>query len=108
VHLILNLLVETPFKKPFLSDQHGCKPFPFQTVLSGCAFIVPVLNCCVLLFIVVAPAKILSFGGTVTTPWMKEVRLPCGSVGEPTPTVKWTKDRSEPTRTTDPSTTRTH
>uniref|UniRef100_A0A3Q2DIV1 Down syndrome cell adhesion molecule like 1 n=1 Tax=Cyprinodon variegatus TaxID=28743 RepID=A0A3Q2DIV1_CYPVA len=29
------------------------------------------------------PAKILSFGGTVTTPWMKEVRLPCSSVGEP-------------------------
>uniref|UniRef100_H3C696 DS cell adhesion molecule like 1 n=1 Tax=Tetraodon nigroviridis TaxID=99883 RepID=H3C696_TETNG len=40
----------------------------------------------------VAPAKILSFGGTVTTPWMKEVRLPCSSVGEPTPTIKWTKD----------------
>lgn len=40
-----------------------------------------------------APAKILSFGGTVTTPWMKEVRLPCSSVGEPTPTIKWTKDR---------------
>lgn len=42
-----------------------------------------------------APAKILSFGGTVTTPWMKEVRLPCSSVGEPTPTIKWTKDRWE-------------
>ena len=42
-----------------------------------------------------APAKILSFGGTVTTPWVKEVRLPCSSVGEPTPTFKWTKDRSE-------------
>lgn len=41
------------------------------------------------------PAKILSFGGTVTTPWMKEVRLPCSSVGEPAPTIKWTKDRSE-------------
>lgn len=39
------------------------------------------------------PAKILSFGGTVTTPWMKEVRLPCSSVGEPAPTIKWTKDR---------------
>uniref|UniRef100_A0A8C7P4I0 Down syndrome cell adhesion molecule like 1 n=1 Tax=Oncorhynchus mykiss TaxID=8022 RepID=A0A8C7P4I0_ONCMY len=39
-----------------------------------------------------APAKILSFGGTVTTPWMKEIRLPCSSVGEPTPTFKWTKD----------------
>uniref|UniRef100_A0A8C8EZV2 DS cell adhesion molecule like 1 n=1 Tax=Oncorhynchus tshawytscha TaxID=74940 RepID=A0A8C8EZV2_ONCTS len=39
-----------------------------------------------------APAKILSFGGTVTTPWMKEICLPCSSVGEPTPTFKWTKD----------------
>lgn len=43
----------------------------------------------------VVPAKILSFGGTVTTPWMKEVRLPCSSVGEPAPTIKWTKDRLE-------------
>lgn len=31
----------------------------------------------------------------MTTPWMKEVRLACSSVGEPTPTIKWTKDRSE-------------
>uniref|UniRef100_A0A3Q2G055 Down syndrome cell adhesion molecule like 1 n=1 Tax=Cyprinodon variegatus TaxID=28743 RepID=A0A3Q2G055_CYPVA len=42
-----------------------------------------------------APAKILSFGGTVTTPWMKEVRLPCSSVGEPTPSIKWTKDSED-------------
>lgn len=53
---------------------------------------------CVLLyfsygFVFAVPAKILSFGGTVTTPWMKEVRLPCSSVGEPAPTIKWTKDR---------------
>ncbi|XP_037543605.1 Down syndrome cell adhesion molecule-like protein 1 homolog [Nematolebias whitei] len=41
------------------------------------------------------PAKILSFGGTVTTPWMKEVRLPCSSVGEPTPTIKWTKESED-------------
>lgn len=47
------------------------------------------------LFLCTVPAKILSFGGTVTTPWMKEVRLPCSSVGEPAPTIKWTKDRSE-------------
>uniref|UniRef100_A0A8C7FQW1 DS cell adhesion molecule like 1 n=1 Tax=Oncorhynchus kisutch TaxID=8019 RepID=A0A8C7FQW1_ONCKI len=44
-----------------------------------------------------APAKILSFGGTVTTPWVKEVRLPCSSVGEPTPTIKWTKDSEDST-----------
>ncbi|KAK0154701.1 Down syndrome cell adhesion molecule-like protein 1 [Merluccius polli] len=42
-----------------------------------------------------APAKTLSFGGTVTTPWMKEVRLPCSSVGEPSPTIKWTKDSED-------------
>lgn len=41
----------------------------------------------------VAPAKIISFGGTVTTPWMRDVRLPCSSVGDPAPAVKWTKDR---------------
>uniref|UniRef100_A0AAQ4QMC4 DS cell adhesion molecule like 1 n=1 Tax=Gasterosteus aculeatus aculeatus TaxID=481459 RepID=A0AAQ4QMC4_GASAC len=41
------------------------------------------------------PAKILSFGGTVTTPWKKEVRLPCSSVGEPAPTIKWTKDSED-------------
>ncbi|MEQ2312500.1 Down syndrome cell adhesion molecule-like protein 1 [Ameca splendens] len=41
------------------------------------------------------PAKILSFGGTITTPWMKEVRLPCSSVGEPAPTIKWTKDSED-------------
>ncbi|XP_025019893.1 Down syndrome cell adhesion molecule-like protein 1 [Python bivittatus] len=42
-----------------------------------------------------APAKIISFGGTVTTPWMKDVRLPCSSVGEPLPAVKWTKDSDD-------------
>ncbi|NXA43374.1 DSCL1 protein, partial [Eudromia elegans] len=42
-----------------------------------------------------APAKIISFGGTVTTPWMKDVRLPCNSVGEPGPAVKWTKDSED-------------
>lgn len=29
----------------------------------------------------------------MTTPWMKDVRLPCNSVGDPAPAVKWTKDR---------------
>uniref|UniRef100_A0A674INI7 DS cell adhesion molecule like 1 n=1 Tax=Terrapene triunguis TaxID=2587831 RepID=A0A674INI7_9SAUR len=42
-----------------------------------------------------APAKIISFGGTVTTPWMKDVRLPCNSVGEPAPAIKWTKDSED-------------
>ncbi|XP_061448797.1 cell adhesion molecule DSCAML1 isoform X3 [Rhineura floridana] len=42
-----------------------------------------------------APAKIISFGGTVTTPWMKDVCLPCNSVGEPAPAVKWTKDSDD-------------
>ncbi|XP_039197747.1 Down syndrome cell adhesion molecule-like protein 1 isoform X5 [Crotalus tigris] len=42
-----------------------------------------------------APAKIISFGGTVTTPWMKDVRLPCSSVGDPLPAMKWTKDSDD-------------
>ncbi|XP_029769569.1 Down syndrome cell adhesion molecule-like protein 1 homolog, partial [Terrapene carolina triunguis] len=42
-----------------------------------------------------APAKIISFGGTVTTPWMKDVRLPCSSVGEPALAIKWTKDSED-------------
>ncbi|KAM5132148.1 cell adhesion molecule DSCAML1 [Mantella aurantiaca] len=42
-----------------------------------------------------APAKIISFGGTVSTPWMKDVRLPCSSVGEPGPAIKWTKDSED-------------
>lgn len=45
------------------------------------------------ILLALAPAKIISFGGTVTTPWMKDVRLPCNSVGDPAPAVKWTKDR---------------
>uniref|UniRef100_G1P7F3 DS cell adhesion molecule like 1 n=1 Tax=Myotis lucifugus TaxID=59463 RepID=G1P7F3_MYOLU len=42
-----------------------------------------------------APAKIISFGGTVTTPWMRDVRLPCSPVGDPAPAVKWTKDSED-------------
>ncbi|KAM9038181.1 LOW QUALITY PROTEIN: cell adhesion molecule DSCAM [Sarcophilus harrisii] len=39
-----------------------------------------------------APARILTFSGTVTTPWMKDIVLPCKAVGDPSPTVKWMKD----------------
>uniref|UniRef100_S4RFJ7 Uncharacterized protein n=1 Tax=Petromyzon marinus TaxID=7757 RepID=S4RFJ7_PETMA len=41
-----------------------------------------------------APARVLSFGGRVSSPWMRDVQLPCRSVGEPGPSVRWTKDRS--------------
>ncbi|XP_048853649.1 LOW QUALITY PROTEIN: Down syndrome cell adhesion molecule homolog [Brienomyrus brachyistius] len=39
-----------------------------------------------------APARILTFSGTVTTPWMRDIILPCRAVGDPSPTVKWVKD----------------
>uniref|UniRef100_A0A670KB91 Cell adhesion molecule DSCAM n=1 Tax=Podarcis muralis TaxID=64176 RepID=A0A670KB91_PODMU len=39
-----------------------------------------------------APARILTFSGTVTTPWMKDIILPCKAVGDPAPTVKWMKE----------------
>ncbi|XP_075908015.1 cell adhesion molecule DSCAM-like isoform X2 [Petromyzon marinus] len=39
-----------------------------------------------------APARVLSFGGRVSSPWMRDVQLPCRSVGEPGPSVRWTKD----------------
>uniref|UniRef100_A0A8C5JH89 Cell adhesion molecule DSCAM n=1 Tax=Junco hyemalis TaxID=40217 RepID=A0A8C5JH89_JUNHY len=42
-----------------------------------------------------APARILTFSGTVTTPWMKDIVLPCKAVGDPAPTVKWMKDSQE-------------
>ncbi|XP_036392369.1 Down syndrome cell adhesion molecule homolog [Megalops cyprinoides] len=38
-----------------------------------------------------APARILTFSGTVTTPWMKDIVLPCKAVGDPPPTIKWLK-----------------
>ncbi|KAJ8257142.1 hypothetical protein COCON_G00192940 [Conger conger] len=38
-----------------------------------------------------APSRILTFSGTVTTPWMKDIVLPCKAVGDPPPTVKWLK-----------------
>ncbi|RXM96169.1 Down syndrome cell adhesion molecule-like [Acipenser ruthenus] len=39
-----------------------------------------------------APARILTFSGTVTTPWMRDIVLPCKAVGDPSPTVKWLKE----------------
>uniref|UniRef100_A0A672PG70 DS cell adhesion molecule n=1 Tax=Sinocyclocheilus grahami TaxID=75366 RepID=A0A672PG70_SINGR len=38
-----------------------------------------------------APARILTFSGTVTTPWMRDIVLPCKAVGDPPPTIKWLK-----------------
>lgn len=40
-----------------------------------------------------APARILTFNGTVTTPWMKDIVLPCKAVGDRPPTIKWLKGR---------------
>ncbi|XP_075710738.1 cell adhesion molecule DSCAM isoform X1 [Rhinoderma darwinii] len=39
-----------------------------------------------------APAQILTFSGTVTTPWMRDIVLPCKAVGDPSPTIKWMKE----------------
>uniref|UniRef100_A0A1A8QQI8 Cell adhesion molecule DSCAM n=1 Tax=Nothobranchius rachovii TaxID=451742 RepID=A0A1A8QQI8_9TELE len=39
-----------------------------------------------------APARILTFNRTVTTPWMRDIVLPCKAVGDPSPTIKWLKD----------------
>ncbi|XP_075449826.1 cell adhesion molecule DSCAM isoform X2 [Ascaphus truei] len=39
-----------------------------------------------------APARILTFSGTVTTPWMRDIIMPCKAVGDPSPTVKWMKE----------------
>uniref|UniRef100_A0A673GCQ0 Cell adhesion molecule DSCAM n=1 Tax=Sinocyclocheilus rhinocerous TaxID=307959 RepID=A0A673GCQ0_9TELE len=41
-----------------------------------------------------APARILTFSGTVTTPWMRDIVLPCKAVGDPPPTIKWLKGNS--------------
>uniref|UniRef100_A0A672NF94 Cell adhesion molecule DSCAM n=1 Tax=Sinocyclocheilus grahami TaxID=75366 RepID=A0A672NF94_SINGR len=43
-----------------------------------------------------APAKILTFSGTVTTPWMRDVVLPCRAVGDPPPAIKWLKESPAP------------
>uniref|UniRef100_A0A3Q4G9X4 Cell adhesion molecule DSCAM n=1 Tax=Neolamprologus brichardi TaxID=32507 RepID=A0A3Q4G9X4_NEOBR len=39
-----------------------------------------------------APARILTFNRTVTTPWMRDILLPCKAVGDPSPTIKWLKE----------------
>ncbi|KAJ8394703.1 hypothetical protein AAFF_G00043030 [Aldrovandia affinis] len=39
-----------------------------------------------------APSRILTFSGTVTTPWMRDIVLPCKAVGDPPPTIKWLKE----------------
>lgn len=39
-----------------------------------------------------APARILTFNRTVTTPWMRDIVLPCKAVGDPSPTIKWLKE----------------
>lgn len=81
-----------PIRQPKVQKTHlGA----FTAVLSTRLFVWESRYVQYLVFLCAVPAKILSFGGTVTTPWMKEVRLPCASVGEPAPTIKWTKDRSE-------------
>ncbi|KAI4815251.1 hypothetical protein KUCAC02_005404, partial [Chaenocephalus aceratus] len=46
-----------------------------------------------------APARILTFNGTVTTPWMKDIVLPCKAVGDPPPTIKWIKGNTNGTPT---------
>ncbi|KAG7263723.1 hypothetical protein CRUP_004913 [Coryphaenoides rupestris] len=46
-----------------------------------------------------APARILTFNGTVTTPWMKDMVLPCKAVGDPPPTIKWLKGNTNGTPT---------
>ncbi|GLD57104.1 Down syndrome cell adhesion molecule homolog isoform X2 [Lates japonicus] len=46
-----------------------------------------------------APARILTFNGTVTTPWMKDIVLPCKAVGDPPPTIKWLKGNTNGTPT---------
>lgn len=39
-----------------------------------------------------APSRILTFNRTVTTPWMRDIVLPCKAVGDPSPTIKWLKE----------------
>ncbi|KAG7483685.1 hypothetical protein MATL_G00041000 [Megalops atlanticus] len=39
-----------------------------------------------------APARILTFSGTVTTPWVRDIVLPCKAVGDAPPTIKWLKE----------------
>lgn len=39
-----------------------------------------------------APARVLTFNRTVTTPWMRDIVLPCKAVGDPSPAIKWLKE----------------
>uniref|UniRef100_A0A671SFN5 Down syndrome cell adhesion molecule b n=1 Tax=Sinocyclocheilus anshuiensis TaxID=1608454 RepID=A0A671SFN5_9TELE len=39
----------------------------------------------------VALSTIVMAFGTVTTPWMRDIVLPCKAVGDPPPTIKWLK-----------------
>lgn len=47
---------------------------------------------CVCVGVFAAPARILTFNRTVTTPWMRDIVLPCKAVGDPSPTIKWLKE----------------
>lgn len=60
----------------------------FNPVSSSASFFLCVCVCCHS-----APARILTFNGTVTTPWMKDIVLPCKAVGDPPPTIKWLKGK---------------
>uniref|UniRef100_UPI00358E298A cell adhesion molecule DSCAM-like n=1 Tax=Myxine glutinosa TaxID=7769 RepID=UPI00358E298A len=42
-----------------------------------------------------APARIVSFGGAVSSPWMKDLELPCRAVGDPQPSTSWIKDSDQ-------------
>uniref|UniRef100_A0A8C4RD79 Down syndrome cell adhesion molecule-like protein Dscam2 n=1 Tax=Eptatretus burgeri TaxID=7764 RepID=A0A8C4RD79_EPTBU len=42
-----------------------------------------------------APARIVSFGGAVSSPWMKDLELPCRAVGDPQPSTSWIKDSEQ-------------
>ncbi|XP_035770965.1 Down syndrome cell adhesion molecule a [Neolamprologus brichardi] len=83
---------------------------PLQSFLVlHCAYLIPVCDVCSYdsfycspverislqadqLCVFAAPARILTFNRTVTTPWMRDILLPCKAVGDPSPTIKWLKE----------------